>query len=75
MMSPKLQPCVIRTRLIEELTSAHRNVAALGDQEVGAVVRGDMEAVRQLQGSLRQARAIRDEAMRAFRDHLGEHGC
>jgi len=75
MPSRKLQPCALRTRLIEELTKAHRDIATLGDQEVGAVVRGDMEAVRQLQDPLREARAIRDNAMQAFRDHFDDHGC
>jgi len=62
-------------RLIEELTKAHRHIAKLGDQEVGAVVRGDMGAVRELQDPLREARAVRDQAMQALRDHIAEHGC
>jgi len=74
-MSPKTGGCAIRTRLIEELAATHRLIVALGDQEVGAVVRGDMEAVQRLQGPLKEARAARDQAMQELRDHLAEHDC
>jgi hypothetical protein len=74
-MVPKPSPCEIKSHLIEGLTTAHRQVVALGDQEAGAVIRGDMDAVLRLEDPLSEARASRDESMRALREHIGQHGC
>jgi len=74
-MSPKSEPCAVRTRLIAELTAVHREIVALGDQEVGAVMRGDLETVKGLEPHHTAARARRDAAMAAIRDHITEHGC
>jgi hypothetical protein len=64
-VSPKSEPCSIRSRLIEELLAVHRQLASLGEHEVGAVLRGDLDT----------ARARRDAAMEALRAHIADHAC
>jgi len=77
LMSPARnpQPCTAKEKLVAALGAAHHTIVMLGDQEVGAVIRGDMEAAGRLEGPLREARTARNEAMRALRDHIAEHSC
>ena len=74
-MSPKSEACAVRTRLLAELATVHREIVAIGDQEVGAVMRGDLDAAKAMEAQHTAARARRDEAMAAIREHIGEHGC
>ena len=67
--------CSVRWHLTSDLVAAHRQLVALGDQEVDAVVRGDLEAVRKLGHELEPARKVREVAMSAVRVHMEQHGC
>ena len=74
-MSPKPAPCVVRSCLTDDLAAAYRVIVVIGDQEIGAIGRGDMDAVRTLEDQQRAAHDRRDRAMEAILVHVAQHGC
>ena len=70
---PSPQECAEKTRLISELVEAHKRIAAIHNQEIEAVIAGDLSA--KLDGQLKEARGVRDSIMKDLKDHLAKHHC
>jgi hypothetical protein len=65
----------VKRALAHDLASAHSQLVALGDEEVHAILSGDLDGVRNLRNSLANARERRERAMAAIREHITVHGC
>ena len=74
-LNPKSAECPVKQQLIAELQSAHARIVALGEQEMQAIMRGDIAFDSALAQNLKEARHARQSAMQALREHLAEHRC
>jgi hypothetical protein len=71
----KLEACLIKKGLTDELMKAHSQLAELNDRDVQCILRGDQAGSAALTDQVEEARARRERALEAFDQHTVEHGC
>ncbi len=73
---PVLAPpigCPQRDRLIGEIVGVQKRIAEIHDQEMVAVLKGDLEQFQPAE--LKHTRDLRDSLMEELLAHIAEHGC
>ena len=73
--SEQTAPCAVRQELAEAIQRSHQQAMLLGEQEVKAVINGDLQALAEIETQLADAKDARHAAMSAFKQHLAEHDC
>ena len=68
-------PCGIKPRLLAELEEAHRDMAAIGEQQVRAARENRFADLAALSQASTAQRSKFDRALAAIRDHVAIHGC
>ena len=71
----KSEACPIKEGLIDELLSAHSQLAELNDRDVQCILRGDLAGASALADQLVEARVRRERALEAIHRHITEHVC
>jgi hypothetical protein len=75
--TPSIQPepCPIRRRLVADLEAVHARVAELNDRDVQCIMNADLAGSDALVDQLAEARAQRERAIDAIRQHTAAHEC
>jgi len=69
------EPCNQKAKLLGELEQAHRDVAAIGEQQLRAAREGRFSDLVALSEASTRERGNFDRALVAIRDHAAVHGC
>jgi len=69
------EPCNQKAKLLAELEQAHRDMAAIGEQQVRAAREGRFSDLVALSEASTRERGRFDRALVAIRDHVAVHGC
>jgi hypothetical protein len=69
------EPCILKTKLLLDLDQAHKDLAAIEDQQLRAAKEGRISDLITLSASATNERSKFDRALFAVRDHALVHGC
>ncbi len=67
--------CAHKLALADDIQAAVREIAAIQNDEIQAVLSGDYEASERIRASIRRAQEQKSLLIERYRQHVSDHGC